>query len=316
LFQTGTASGPEILEIGKDADYIYQPELAIDLRGARYLDDTEIELCSESMPQARIKHAVFDHDGTVSTLRQGWEQVMAPVMIRAILGDKYETADETLYHQVRNRVLDYIDKSTGIQTIIQMEALVEMVGEFGLVPDNEIRDKFGYKEIYNDALMELVNKRIEKFKHGELDINDYTIKGALEFLEALRKRGIKLYLASGTDCDDVAAESEALGYAELFDGGIYGSVGDVARYSKKMVIEKIMTENNLQGPELAVFGDGPVEIRECRKRDGIAVGIATDEIRRHGLNPEKRTRLVKAGAHIIIPDFSQQGKLIKFLFRE
>jgi len=316
LFQTGTASGPEILEIGKDADYIYQPELATDRRGARYLDDTEIELCSESMTQAGIKHAVFDHDGTVSTLRQGWEQVMAPVMIRAILGDKYETADETLYHQVRNRVLDYIDKSTGIQTIVQMEALVEMVKEFGLVPGNKIRDKFGYKEIYNDALMELVNKRIEKFKRGELDIHDYTIKSALEFLEALRKRGIKLYLASGTDCDDVVAESKALGYAELFVGGIYGSVGDIAKYSKKMVIEKIMTENNLQGPELAVFGDGPVEIRECRKRDGIAVGIATDEIRRHGLNPEKRTRLVKAGAHIIVPDFSQFDKLIKLLFRK
>jgi len=316
LFQTGTASGPEILEIGKDADYIYQPELATDRRGARYLDDTEIELCSESMPQARIKHAVFDHDGTVSTLRQGWEQVMAPVMIKAILGDKYETADETLYHQVRNRVIDYIDKSTGIQTIVQMESLVEMVNEFGLVPGDEICDKFGYKEIYNDALMELVNKRIEKFKRGELDIHDYTIKGALEFLEALKKRGIKLYLASGTDCDDVVAESKSLGYAELFDGGIYGSVGDVAKYSKKMVIEKIMTENNLQGPELAVFGDGPVEIRECRKRDGIAVGIATDEIRRHGLNPEKRTRLVKAGAHIIVPDFSQQDKLLKLLFPE
>jgi len=316
LFQTGTASGPEILEIGKDADYIYQPELATDRRGARYLDDTEIELCWESMPQARIKHAVFDHDGTVSTLRQGWEQVMAPVMIRAILGDKYKTADETLYHQVRNHVLDYIDKSTGIQTIVQMEALVEMVKEFGLVPGDEIRDKFGYKEIYNEALMELVNKRIEKFKRGELDINDYTIKGSLQFLEALRNKGIELYLASGTDCDDVVAESKSLGYAELFDGGIYGSVGDIAKYSKKMVIEKIMTENNLQGPELAVFGDGPVEIRECRKRDGIAVGIATDEIRRHGLNPEKRTRLVKAGAHIIVPDFSQQGKLLKLLFRE
>ena len=28
LFQTGTASGGEVLEIGRDADYIYQPELA------------------------------------------------------------------------------------------------------------------------------------------------------------------------------------------------------------------------------------------------------------------------------------------------
>ena len=314
LFQTGTASGPEILEVGKDADYIYEPELASDRRKALYFNDSEIELCYESIPLGRIKHAVFDNDGTISTLRQGWEQIMAPVMIKAILGDKYETADETLYHKVRNRVADYIDKSTGIQTIVQMEALVEMVTEFGVVGADKILDKFGYKEIYNDALMELVSGRIEKFKRGELDISDYIIKGALVLLKTLRQRGIKLYLASGTDRADVVAESEAMGYADLFDGGIYGAVGDITKYSKKMVIERIMTENNLQGPELAVFGDGPVEMRECRKRDGIAIGVASDEIRRHGLNIEKRTRLIKAGAHIIVPDFSQHDKLIKLLF--
>ncbi|HEC04293.1 MAG TPA: HAD family hydrolase, partial [Phycisphaerales bacterium] len=314
LFQTGTASAAEILEIGKDPDYIYQPELARDIRSARYHQSTEIELCSESLPHGRIKHAVFDHDGTISTLRQGWEQIMAPVMIKAILGDEYETADETLYHKARNRVLDYINKSTGVQTIVQMEALVEMVGEFAVVPADRILDKFGYKQIYNDALMELVNKRIGKFKRGELDISDYTIKGAVEFLMALKQRGVKLYLASGTDRQDVVAESEALGYAGLFDGGIYGSVGDIARYSKKMVIEKIMTENNLQGPELAVFGDGPVEIRECRKRDGMSVGVASDEIRRHGMDVEKRTRLIKAGSHILTPDFSEGKSLLELLF--
>ncbi len=314
LYQTGTASGPEILEIGKDPDYIYQPELASDRRGACYFKDSEIELCYESIPFGRLKHAVFDNDGTISTLRQGWEQIMAPVMVRAILGDKYETADETLYHKARARVADYIDKSTGIQTIIQMEALVEMVKEFGIVSADKILDKFGYKEIYNNALMELVNRRIGKFKNGELDINDYTIKGALEFVEALKKRGIKLYLASGTDRHDVIAEAEALGYAQLFDGGIHGSVGDVTKYSKKMVIEKIMADNKLQGPELVIFGDGPVEIRECRKRDGIAVGIASDEIRRHGLSTEKRTRLIKAGAHVIVPDLSQHETLIELLF--
>jgi sugar/nucleoside kinase (ribokinase family)/phosphoglycolate phosphatase-like HAD superfamily hydrolase len=314
LYQTGTASGSEILEIGKDTDYIYQPELASDRRGACYFEDSEIELCYESIPFGRIKHAVFDNDGTISTLRQGWEQIMAPVMVKAVLGDKYETADEILYHKVKSRVADYIDKSTGIQTIIQMEALVEMVREFGIVTDDDILDKFGYKEIYNDALMEQVNRRIEKYKRGELDINDYTIKGALEFLKAMKDKGIKLYLASGTDRQDVIAESEALGYAQLFDGGVYGAVGDITKYSKKMVIEKIMAENNLQGPELVVFGDGPVEIRECRKRDGIAVGVASDEIRRHGLNIEKRTRLIKAGAHLIVPDFSQHDALIKLLF--
>jgi rfaE bifunctional protein kinase chain/domain len=316
LFQTGTASGPEILDVGRDPDYVYQPELASDLRKARYLEGMEIELCYPSIPVGQLKHALFDHDGTISTLRQGWEQIMAPVMIKAILGEHYETADAALYRKVHDHILDYIDKSTGIQTIVQMEALVEMVKEFGLVPAEKILDKFGYKQIYNDVLMEQVDERIDRFKRGELDINDYTVKGSLEFARALKNKGAKLYLASGTDREDVVAEAAALGYADLFDGRIYGSVGDISKYSKKMVIEQIMTENKLQGPELVVFGDGPVELRECIKREGVAIGVASDEIRRHGLNAEKRTRLIKAGAHVIIPDFAQRNELMKFLFAE
>ena len=316
LFRTGTASPDEIRNIATDPDYIYQPELAEDPRQAQLFENSEIEVCfdCDELTPGPIRHAIFDHDGTISTLRQGWEAVMEPVMIKAILGDHYDTADETLYHQVRNRVLDYIDKSTGIQTILQMEQLVEIVREVGIVPAERILDKFGYKDVYNNALMELVNQRIAKFRAGELDLADYTVKNAPAFLRALRDRNVTLYLASGTDRQDVIDEAKALGYANMFDGGIHGAVGDVSKYSKKMVIEKIMADNNLQGHELVFFGDGPVEIRECRKRDGIAVGLATDEIRRYGLNPDKRKRLITAGAHIIAPDFSQPDALLALLF--
>ena len=110
------------------------------------------------------------------------------------------------------------------------------------------------------------------------------------------------------------AEAGALGYADLFAGGIYGAAGDLSKHSKKMVIERIMTENRLKGPQLACFGDGPVEMRQCRRQGGIAVGIASDEVRRHGLNQKKRSRLVRAGAQIIVPDFSQYRQLEQFLF--
>ncbi len=315
LFQTGTANGDEILAVAKDPDFIYQPELAADHRNARYVDGTEIELCEQTIPLGHIRHAVFDTDGTISVLRQGWEQVMAPVMIKAILGDRYQTADEALYRKVQRRVLDYIDKSTGIQTLVQMEALVEMVREFGIVPPEKVLDRFGYKAIYNEALMEVVNDRIARLRRGQLDATDYTVKGAVAFLRALRGRGVTLYLASGTDHADVVTESTALGYAELFNGGIYGAVGDITNCSKKMVIDRIMAENNLRGPELAVFGDGPVELRESRKRDGLAIGIASDEVRRHGLNLDKRARLIRAGAHLIVPDFSQATELLGLLLQ-
>ena len=238
---------------------------------------------------------------------------MQPMMIKAILGDQFDAADETLYHRVRTRVLDYIDKSTGIQTILQMQALVDMVTEFGVVPAENVLDKAGYKDIYNRSLLHVVEQRIEKLNRGVLDVTDYTVKGAVACLEMLRDRGMTLYLASGTDHQDVVNEAEALGYAHFFDGGIYGALGDVTKYSKKMVVERIITENDLQGPELAVFGDGPVEIREVRKRSGLTIGIASDEVQRHGWNPEKRTRLIKAGAHLICPDFSEFKSLLAYL---
>jgi bifunctional ADP-heptose synthase (sugar kinase/adenylyltransferase)/phosphoglycolate phosphatase-like HAD superfamily hydrolase len=336
LFQTGTANGEEILAVAKDPDFIYQPELAEDRRKACYVSGTEIEICEEAgwrleaggqrgptgslqstasgLQPSAIRHAVFDNDGTISTLRQGWEQIMGPVMMKAILGDRYQTADQGLYQKVQRRVLEYIDQSTGIQTLVQMEALVGIVREFGLVPPEKVLDRFGYKKLYNDALMEMVTERIAKLQCGQLDVSDFTVKGSVAFAQALRQRGVTLYLASGTDHADVVAESKALGYADLFNGGIYGATGDIDNCSKKMVLDRIMAENDLSGPELAVFGDGPVELRECRKRDGIAIGMASDEIRRHGLNVQKRARLVKAGAHLIVPDFSRASELLGLLF--
>lgn len=315
LFKTGTASAKEILEISKDVEYIFHPELAEDKHQAIYVNGSDIEICYKikSITFRNIKHAVFDHDGTINVLRQGWETVMMAVMIESIIGQNYLTVDRNLYLKVKNRVKEYIDRSTGIQTILQMEALVGMIKEFGIVPKSKILNKFYYKKIYNEKLMKMVNQRLAKFKNGELDIDDLTLKGSVDFLKTLKGKGIVLYLVSGTDYKDTLNEARILGYFEFFNGGIYGALDDVSKYSKKMIVEKIMNENNLIGPELIVFGDGPVEIRECRKRDGVAIGVASDEIRRYGLNYEKRYRLIKAGAQLIISDFSQSSKLLELL---
>jgi beta-phosphoglucomutase-like phosphatase (HAD superfamily) len=318
LFTTGTASGKEILELSKEVDYNHRPELAVDLRQAEYLPDSEIEICDPEVltNTGNIKHALFDHDGTLSTLRQGWEKIMEPVMIKAIMGDQYKTAGNQLYQEVRTRVLDYIDMSTGIQTILQMETLVDLVDEFNIVPKEEILDKFAYKKIYTDALTEVVNRKLEKLEKGQLNTDDFTMKGSTGFLKAMKERGVKLYMASGTDREDVINEARILGYAELFDGGIFGSENDIRKYSKKLIINRIIHENKLKGNELVVFGDGPVEIRECIKSGGIAVGLGSDEIRRFGLNAEKRTRLIRSGAQIIIPDFSQKERLMELLMHK
>ena len=135
---------------------------------------------------------------------------------------------------------------------------------------------------------------LAKLDRGELDISDFTMKGAVALLRALHQAGVRLYLASGTDDEDVKQEAARLGYAGLFDGGIYGSLGQADKDAKKVVLERILHEIGGAFEQLITFGDGPVEIRETTRRDGYAVGIASDEVRRFGVNPEKRARLIRA----------------------
>jgi len=314
LFQTGTATPHEILEIGREPDYIYEPELAEDIRHAKYLENTEIEIVNKLSGNINIQFAIFDHDGTISTLREGWEEIMAPMMIKAVLGEQFHEADEALYHKVQVRVTEFIDKTTGIQTLVQMKELVEIVREFGCVPEENILDEFGYKQIYNEELLKMVKMREKKILRGELALEDFTLKNAVELLQRLYDAGIKLYLASGTDEDDVKNEARILGYEYLFEGRIYGAVGDVNKEAKKIVLDRILdTIGDSVSEQIVTFGDGPVEIRETRKRGGIAVGVASNEVKRHSLNETKRTRLIKAGADLIVPDFSQLPLLLKIL---
>ncbi len=314
LFQTGTATPEELLEIGKDPDYLYEPERAEDIRQAEYLKNTEIEIINRWPENVQIRHAIFDHDGTISTLREGWELIMAPMMIKAILGDKYKTVDKTFYDKVKKSVDELIDKTTGVQTLAQMAALRDLVKEYGFVPKDQIRDMHGYKKIYNEELLKMVRRREKKYKNGELSLSDLTMKNAVAFVKSLYDKGITLYLASGTDEEDVKHEAGIFGYDRFFEGGIYGSVGDINKEVKKMVLEKILNnigESNYH--QIVTFGDGPVEIRETRKRGGLTAGVASNEIKRYGLNERKRTRLIKAGADIIVPDFTQMDTLLGLL---
>jgi len=315
LFVTGTASADEILETGKDPDYIYQPDLADSPENAEYLPDSKIEVCERTILDIRypLKHVVFDHDGTVSTLRAGWEGVMQKFMIKTIMGNPLRIEQKKILERVTERVEAYIDQSTGIQTIVQMKALADMVEEFDLIPVPDRKDEFVYKKQYLKELMKMVNKRIKKIKTGEMSRHQYMIPGVIRFLESLKKSGIRLYLASGTDQPDVLKEAGILGYAGIFGNNIFGSRNDVKTFSKKILIEKILYENKLHGNELMVVGDGPVEIRECRKKEGLAVGMATREDGKEGINMEKRRRLIRAGAHLVLPDFTKGDKLLSLI---
>lgn len=265
-----------------------------------------MEMLNE-LPKARpqLKVALFDFDGTISTLRQGWEGIMEPLMVEMIAGDT--PADQELIQEVRN----YIDQSTGIQTIYQMRWLAETVKRYGRNPGAP-DDPWWYKDEYNRRLMEPVRKRIGLIRNGEKTTEDFLIKGSRELLEALKKNGIDIYIASGTDDPDVKNEAEVLGISRYVTE-IAGAPLEKADCSKEKVLRSLIEEKGLRGPELVVFGDGKVEIALGREVGAITIGVASNEIERCGVNGVKRNRLIKAGAHVIIGDFQKTDEILAFL---
>ncbi|MDQ1256739.1 MAG: family hydrolase [Candidatus Hydrogenedentes bacterium] len=271
-----------------------------------YLPGTQIEIVNE-VELGKIRYGLFDFDGTVSLLREGWQGIMGPVMVEMICGDTAPTPE------IEREVHEVIEETTGIQTIFQMEKLVEMVRAHGLVPEAKILDARGYKQIYNDRLMVPVRERIARLESGQSKVEDVTVRGSLDFLRVVKAKGLHMYVFSGTDRADVRNEAAKVGAAPFFEE-IWGALDNVEEYSKEKVIRDIMAQHDLHGIEVMAVGDGPVELRNVKAAGGIAVGVASDEVAGHGWDEEKRTRLIRAGADIMVPDFGEYQLLADYLF--
>lgn len=255
-----------------------------------------------------VRHALFDFDGTLSLLREGWEQIMAPMMVASICGERPPT------REIIAEVQEYIERSTGLLTILQMQWLEQAVKRHGLVA--QPRSAAEYKAIYVEQILARVQERRERLARGAARLEDYLVPGGQEFLAALKGRGVSLYLASGTDHRDVLNEAALLELDVFFDGQIYGALDDIEAHDKGRVIRRILSANALRGEELLVVGDGPVEIAEGAACGALTLGVASDEIRRCGWNEKKVARLAGAGADLLIPDYAHGQELLAYLFSE
>lgn len=271
------------------------------------LPDTDIEIVHDVKERGLIRYAIFDFDGTISTFREGWQRVMHDLMMEYLL----PTPDCEEEGELDHIVNETIEFTTGKQTIYQMIALRDMVAE----RNGQVEDPFTYKEVFNDRLLATIHHRIEGVRSGKIHREDMLVPGSVNLLEALRSRGVVCFLASGTDDAYVKQEAATLGVDHYFQE-IHGARDDYQNFSKRIVIESIIRDNQLNGVELVGFGDGFVEIEDVAHVGGIAVGVASDEVNRCGVNAWKRNRLIEAGADIIVPDYRECDVLMQWLFQE
>jgi phosphoglycolate phosphatase len=255
-------------------------------------------------PRPEISHVLFDFDGTLSLIREGWPEVMVPMFVEMLPALAGETIE-----QRRQLCHDDIMGLNGKQTIYQMIQLAERIKERG----GQAQEPLWYKREYLRRLDQRIVSRIDGIRKGLLRRDDFLVQGTRPFLEAVRARNLPMYLASGTDDIFVKQEGELLDLTHYFGRHIYGAQDDYKSFSKKMVIEKILRENEISGEQLLAFGDGYVEIQNTKEVGGLAVAVASDEAHNGSgrMDEWKRQRLLGVGADVVIADFRDGDALLE-----
>ena len=265
-----------------------------------------IEFRPSFAPRPQANHVLFDFDGTLSLIRQGWPEIMLAMFLEMVPRQPDETdaaASVWLY--------DDMMRLNGKQTIYQMIQFADRVKERGGSP----QEPLWYKKEYLRRLDERIRHRLQALDSGSVQPDELLVYGSRALLEQLRERGLHLYLASGTDEHYVKQEAALLGLAPFFGPHIYGAQDDYKAFSKKMVIERILKENRIAGDQLLSFGDGYVEIQNTKEVGGLAVAVASDEAKNGSgeFDAWKHQRLVGVGADVVIPDFRDAGPLLQRL---
>lgn len=257
-----------------------------------------------------FRAVLFDFDGTLSVIREGWPRVMVGMMAEILhargLADEPE---EELWGTVERFVMAL----NGHPTIRQAERFADEVRARGGRPD----EPAVYLREYLDRLMDVVRQRWEVLETGRAKPADWVVPNAHAILRNLSDRGVPLVLASGTDLESVSHEARLLGVAEFFGPEVNAPRGDTdTTFSKANVIARVLWEQGIRGDELLGFGDGVVETEAVKAVGGVAVGVASAEPGQTGVNPGKRARLAAAAADIIIPDYGEQEALVRWLWGE
>lgn len=267
--------------------------------------DLHVEVVNPHVQPHALKCAMIDFDGTISLLREGWDQVMIPMMVEELLplpGTK-EAAP-----QLKERVTDWVLKLNGQPTIEQMKALVREV----VIRQGTPQTPEHYKQRYLDLLMATVEKRKAQIA-AERSPERWAVPGTYQLLDGLKKRRIPMLLASGTDLPALKTESGLLQVDKFFTEGIEGPESDTSTFTKADACDRMLAKHQFPGSALLNIGDGFVETHLTKERGGIAVGIAYDHDHPGKYNSWRREQLHRAGVDLILPDLQQSELLLRWL---
>src|SRR3954468_16353081 len=145
-----------------------------------FIDD-EIEVLNPNLPRGRFRSVMFDFDGTLSLIREGWPEVMIPMMVDVLRQTGTAETDAELTAAVE----DFVMRLNGRQTIYQMIQLADEVRSRG----GEPLEPIAYKHRYHDRLMKRIQGRHQALAGGTARPEEWTVPGSHALLDALKRRG-------------------------------------------------------------------------------------------------------------------------------
>jgi phosphoglycolate phosphatase-like HAD superfamily hydrolase len=270
---------------------------------------SSFEILNPNVRRGPFRAVLFDFDGTLSLIREGWPRVMVGMMVEILRNSHLAgESDEELWGLVERFVMAL----NGHPTVVQMVRFAEEVKLRGGTPD----DPREYSRGYLDRLMRVVRQRWDLLESGRVGPAEWVVPEAHAILQDLQARGVPLFLASGTDMESIRHEGKLLRVLDAFGEHVYAPDDGDPTFSKGQVVDMILSTLGLRGEELLGFGDGVVETTEVKRVGGVMVGVASAEPGQTGVNPDKRARLTAAGADLIIPDYARQHELLGWLWAD
>src|SRR5260370_31981251 len=112
------------------------------------ISDNEIEIIRPDIPRGKFRSVLFDFDGTLSLIREGWPQVMMPMMVEILR----ETGTSESESELLAVVEAFVMRLNGRQTIYQMIQLADEVRRRAGQPLQPLE----YKHRYHDLLMKRI----------------------------------------------------------------------------------------------------------------------------------------------------------------
>jgi D-sedoheptulose 7-phosphate isomerase len=121
-------------------------------------------------PNAGFRYALFDFDGTLSLIREGWQEIMTPYFIEVL----QQTPKAEDKKTIEETVTMFIDRLTGKQTIFQCIKLDEEV----VLRGGPKTDPGIYKAEYLRRLVEHIKGRVAALEKGA-DPGGYLVPGKI-----------------------------------------------------------------------------------------------------------------------------------------